>query len=191
MRTAIHAALLTGLAIAGGTGCATTRAEMPRDRPALEVPLPPPRVITPLPAPDPPPPDPVGDLPAGSPNTPSRPRAPRERETPPPKPEQKPEETKPPETPPVAPPAPVPQLRIPETGDSTQVSAQIREIIDRTRKALDGIDYRPLSQLRKKAYDDAKMFYTQAEEALKANNLVFAKELADKAERLSRELQGR
>ena len=35
------------------------------------------------------------------------------------------------------------------------------------------------------------MFATQAEEAVKTNNLMFAKELADKAERFVKELQGR
>ena len=33
------------------------------------------------------------------------------------------------------------------------------------------------------------MFATQAEEALKTNNLPFAKEFADKAERIAKELQ--
>ena len=46
-------------------------------------------------------------------------------------------------------------------------------------------------ETRKKAYNDAKLFATQAEEAINAANLVFAKELADKAERLAKELQGR
>ena len=187
----LRAAAVAVLALVGASACATTRAETPRERPALDVPVPPPRVITPLPAPDPPPPEPVGELPGNAAPTPTRPRPSRPAETA--KPEtQKPEE-KPVEPPPaattVAP--PVPQLRIPETGDNNQSSAGIRDIIDRTRKVLRTIDYGPLSNQRKKAYDDARLFADQAEEALKGNNLVFAKELADKAERLAKELQGR
>jgi len=192
MRTTIRATLLVGLTAVGGSGCATTRAETPSERPALDVPIPPPRVITPLPAPEAPTPQPVADLPPVGANTPSRPRPPREKETTTAKPsEQKPEDPKPVEPPPATPPTPVPQLRIPETGDTAQSAAQIKALVERTRTTLEGIDYRPLSDQRKKAYDDAKLFNTQADEALKVNNLVFAKELADKAERLAKELQGR
>ena len=80
--------------------------------------------------------------------------------------------------------------RTPPQGDANAVSRQIRDSVERTRRMLDKIDYGPLSNDRKKAYDDAKLFATQAEDALKAANLVFAKELADKAERLAKELQG-
>ena len=200
MRSDIRAAVLVVLVAAGGTGCATSRAESPAEHPALDVPIPPPRVITPLPPPEIPGPEPVADLPPAGVNAPSRPRPPqREKETAAGKPEQKPEEPKPAEPPPAnappanAPPAPapVPQLRIQETGDTAQSAAHIKGLIERIRTALDSIDYRLLSDQRKKAYDDAKLFNTQADEALKGNNLVFAKELADKAERLAKELQGR
>jgi hypothetical protein len=63
--------------------------------------------------------------------------------------------------------------------------------VERAKAILDKIDYGPQSDARKKQYEDAKKFATQAEEALKENNLVFAKDLADKAERLAKELQGR
>ena len=176
------------------SACATTRAETPRERPALDVPPPPPRVIVPLPAPQPPPgPEPVGELPPLGATAPPRPRPQqsRERDTTTAKPE-KPEDPKPVEPPPTTPAAPpVPQLRIPETTDPAQLSGQIRDIIDRTRKVLENVDYRTLTRERRKAYDDAKKFATEADEALKVANLVFAKELADKAERLAKELQGR
>jgi hypothetical protein len=191
MRTVFQATVLVVLATVGGTACATSRAETVRESPALDVPIPPPREITPLPAPQPPQPRPVEDLPGASVNTPVRPRPQRERETPPVKPaEQKPEETKPAEPPPTVTP-PVPQLRIPETGNTAQSESQIRAIVERTRAILDKIDYQTLSDEGKKAYGDAKQFATQADEKLKVNNLVFAKELADKAERLAKELQGR
>ena len=68
---------------------------------------------------------------------------------------------------------------------------QVRDTIARTRAVLEKIDYGPLSETRKKQYDDAKLFANQAEQELKSSNLVAAKELADKAERLAKELQGR
>jgi hypothetical protein len=67
----------------------------------------------------------------------------------------------------------------------------VSDVIERTRRTLNSIDYGTLSNARKKAYDDAKLFAQQAEDALKTNNVVFAKELAEKAERLAKELQGR
>jgi hypothetical protein len=170
--------------------CATSRAETVREWPALDVPIPPPREITPLPAPQPPPPAPVGDLPGSSVNTPVRPRPQREREAAPAKPEQKPDDTTKPADPATVV-TPVPQLRIPETGNTAQSEAQIRAIVDRTRAILDKIDYRLLNEELKKAYDGAKQFGNEADDALKVNNLVYAKELADKAERLAKELQGR
>jgi len=183
--------VLLGLSVVV-SACATTRAETPRERPALDVPVPPPRVINPLPVPEPlPGPEPVGELPPQGTNTPARPRPQqRDREATTAKPE-KPEEAKPVEPPPAtAVTPPVPQLRIPETVDTAQLSAQIRDIVDRTRKVLDTVDYRTLTKERRKSYDDAKLFATQADEALKIGNLVFAKELADKAERLAKDLQG-
>ena len=94
-----------------------------------------------------------------------------------------------PPPPPATPPAPT--LTTPPQGDANAVSRQIRDSIERTRRALEKVDYGPLPDVRKKAYDDAKLFALQAEEAIKVNNLVFARELADKAERLAKELQGR
>ena len=63
--------------------------------------------------------------------------------------------------------------------------------IDRANGLLNGIDYRVLSNVRKKAYDDAKRFIQQAEEGLKDGNMVFAQAVATKAETLARELSGR
>jgi len=181
--------VLLALSLGLSAACVTSRAETIRERPALDVPIPPPREITPLPAPQPPPPAPVEDLPGSSVNTPARPRPQREPQAVPSKPEQKLEEK--PVEPPSVPPPPVPQLRIPETSNTAQSEAQIRSIVERTKAILDKIDYGAQSDARKKQYDDAKKFATGADEALKENNLVYAKDLADKAERLAKELQGR
>ena len=56
---------------------------------------------------------------------------------------------------------------------------------------MSSVNYGPLSNERKKAYDDAKRFIQQAEEALKQGNLAFAQGVATKAETLARELSGR
>jgi hypothetical protein len=187
--TRVRLFVLIGLVATAGAGCATTRAEVPRERPALDVPVPPPRVITPLPPPEPLPVEPVGNLPGNSAPSPPRPRPQRPPETA--KPETKPEETKPPEQNPQGQTPLVPQLRTPDVGNPALVTQQVRDTISRARAVLENIDYGPLSDTRKKVYDDAKLFANQAEEALKGNNLVAAKELAEKAERLAKELQGR
>jgi hypothetical protein len=91
----------------------------------------------------------------------------------------------------VAPPppsGPPPQLR---TAESTGAEATIRATVDRARTILKNVDYRYLSRERKKAYDDARRFADQADEALKQGNMVFAQGVAVKAETLAKELAGR
>jgi hypothetical protein len=190
MSTTLRTTLLLVLSTLGGSACLTGRAQTPADRPALNVPAPPDRVIPQVPQPEPPPAmDPVADIPPETkPASPTRPNKPA------PKPEAKPENK--PETPPVEPPASPPQpaqpqIRLPETGDAGVVSRQIRDTVERARRLLGQTNRAKLTPLRQKAFDDAQLFVKQAEEALNANNLVFAKELADKAERLAKEVQSR
>jgi len=185
----LRASLAVLISTLAAAACATTRAETPRERPALDVPIPPPRVIAPLPPPEPPLPEPVGELPGNTAPAPTRPRPTRPPDNTA-KPENKPEEKPADPNPPPAT-QPVPQLRTPELSNTPQAAAQIRDTIERTKKTLENIDYRTLPQPRQKTYDEAKLFYTQAEENLKNNNLLVAKELADKAERLAKDLQGR
>jgi len=185
MRTTLRAIALIGLAAIGGAACTTTKAAAPIERPALEVPPPPPRVVEPIPVP-PPQLQPVENLGPDAPPAPSRPR-PAAKETQ--KPDPKPEDPKPVE--PTPPPAPPPVLRMPETVNAAQLTTQIQEAIARSRAILDKVDYQRLSPVAVKAYKESQMFAQQAEDALKASNLPFAKELADKAERLAKELQGR
>lgn len=181
---------LTALVILCGA-CVTTTGEPVVQRPPLDVPPAPPRIITPLPLPEPPPVEipPEDTETVAKPPAPSKPRPPATN-----KPEAKPVEPPPVEPPPVpapVPTAPPPTLSTPPQGDANALTRQIRDSIERTRRALEKIDYGTQSRERKKAYDDAKLFATQAEEAIKETNLVFAKELADKAERLAKELQSR
>lgn len=175
--------------------CATTRAQAPADRPPLDVPAAPPRIIEPMPAP----PqhaaiEPVEDLPDPPPATPPRSRAPRDtsaRDAP--KPDAKPAETAPePAAPPSPlPAAPVPPLSTPGTADGSEALRQVRQVIDRATKALSSVDYRVINKELRAQYDNAKLFMQQAEEAIKQSNFVYAKVLADKADRIAKELQGR
>ncbi len=182
------------LAIAAG-GCASASASgKSKDVPALNVPPPPPRVIEPSPDPLP---EPVSELPTTPTATPSAPKPNRTREQRPAateaKPGEKPTEPPPPEPAPVAPPpvAPPAQLRTPETADGSNAAKTVRSTIDRTHQLFSGINYQSLSKDRKKAYDDAKRFIQQAEDALKQGNIVFAQGVATKAETLAKELAGR
>ena len=56
---------------------------------------------------------------------------------------------------------------------------------------LNRIDYRVLNADAKTQYDTAKRFIRQADEAMRAKNLVFAKTVADKAVVLAAQLGGR
>ena len=86
---------------------------------------------------------------------------------------------------------PPPPLRTPGTADSAEAARQVREVIDRAAKGLASVDYGRISRERRTQYDNAKLFIQQAEEAIKQSNYVYARELADKADRIARELQGR
>ena len=196
MSTIARCTLLIVLSIIGGSACLTGRAQTQADRPALDVPAPPDRVVPQVPLPEPPLPaiEPVEDLSSGTkpaPPTRNKPLASKPPAQDPPKPESKPD---PPATtteapPPVTPP-PAPQLKLPENADAQ--SRTIRDTIERTRRMLGGTDRTKLSSRdRQKAFDDAQLFVKQAEDALNAKNPVLAKELADKAERLAKEVQNR
>jgi hypothetical protein len=187
----LAAALLSG-------ACASASAKgKPSDKPALNVPPPPPRIIEPAPEPMP---EPVSELPtAPATTTPPASRSNRSRESKPPtntdsKPaEQKPAEPPPTDPAPVAqPPAQPPaQLRTPQTADSENASKAVRATVQNANSLLSNIDYRQLSKVRQKAYNDAKQFILQAEDAIKQGNFVFAQGMANKAEQLARELAGR
>ncbi|HKH72704.1 MAG TPA: hypothetical protein VKA59_15195 [Vicinamibacterales bacterium] len=182
------------MSVVSSSACATAKAATPVERPALIVPPPPPRVITPAPLPEvQPAPEPL-ELPANTSKPPARP------------PRQQTQAAKDaakgdakvdplPDAPatPVAtpPPVPPPQLRMSEGTDTAATARQARDTIERTRRALNAIDPARLSADNQKVLSNAKAFTTQAEEALNAGNVVFAKELAEKAERLAKELQVR
>jgi outer membrane biosynthesis protein TonB len=180
------------------TACASAQAKGSNDKPALNVPPPPPHAIE-LPAE---PLEPVGEVPGNAPGTvPAPPRTGRPPAAKPPgdaKPETKPETPKSdtpattPEPAPALPPAAsAPQLRTPQTADTSAAAKTVRTQIDRVKSLLATVNYGPLSNERKKAYDNAKLFMQQSEDALKEGNIVFAQAVAGKAETLAHELAGR
>jgi hypothetical protein len=67
----------------------------------------------------------------------------------------------------------------------------IRALARRAQADLNRVDYESLGRDARANYDQAKRFITQAEEALKAKNLVFAETVADKAATLAGQLAGR
>ena len=186
--------ILLGLLAAS---CVTTKAAVPIERPTLDVPPAPPRIVEATPVPEPERIEPVPDLGAPPTVTPStskpRPSTPRDnRETQ--KPEPKPETPPPPDPAAAAPPpqaAAPPSLRTPAMADAAAAERQIRDALRRARSGLQTVDYQRLTPDRKKRYDEATDFINQAEDAIKKANFEVAASLADKAEKYSRELQGR
>jgi hypothetical protein len=178
-------------------GCVAARAQVqPEDHPALVVPPVPPRVIEPLPA-EAPPLEPVGELPT-APSNPPRPR-PQNREPNRPAATDSKTEAKPADAPPADPVAttqtqpnaqPVPPLRTPGTPNGPEMSKQVRDTLDRANKILGSVDYQALKSDSRANYENAKSFMKQAEDALKANNTVAAKLLADRAENIAKQLAG-
>jgi hypothetical protein len=183
--------VVLGAALCSGLACKTARAATPVERPNLDVPPAPPRVIETAPPVEPPPPEPVGDLPAPPVGGTSRPKPSRDTGNSA-KPEVKPET--PPDPQPVAPIAPTPpppQLRAPGLASGPETAGEIRGILERASGMLNNTDYAKLTKTRQASYDTAKRFHSEGEKELKAGNFVLAKELAEKAERLAKELQVR
>ena len=173
--------------------CATTRAQAPTQRPALEVPPVPPRVIEPVLPPEPSTLEPIGELPSPPSTNPPRPRPNPQRETG----REAKSEAKPPEpaasettAPPPPQPAPVGPLRTSRTADQTKTEQQIRDILRRANGLLGRVNFNGLTEDRKKVYNDAKQFVDNAETAIKEDKFELALEYAEKAETLAKGLQG-
>jgi hypothetical protein len=177
------------------SGCTHTQAKSTPDAP-LDMPAPPPRDVEPSDA-DVPPPVPLVSEPARS--APVRPRQapPQQPRVEPPKTEPKPEPPKPdtaaPESPKPTeePPRPPTTLQTAPTTVEGEQERTIRATLTRASSELSRVNYRALNTDARTQYDTAKRFIQQAEEAMKTKNLVFAKNLADKAAVLAAQLGGR
>jgi type IV secretory pathway VirB10-like protein len=171
--------IIAGLVFSvAASGCAKAQARSEPVMPELTPPPPPPRVIEtyvdePAPAAEPTPPDAVAKTPAERAAKPPVPRV----ETPP-KPE--PPRTEP-ERPAAAPPTPPTLTLKPAPGSESTTEASIRTHLSRAARDLGRVNYATLNQDGKTQYDTAKRFMQQAEDALRAGNLILAGKLADKA----------
>ena len=180
------------------SGCARTEAKVTPDAPALDMPVPPPRVIATTNAEVP---QPVGappELPSGidglnrdepvrAATVPSRPTAQTAKPADQPKPDAVAvDAVKPPDEPRAT------QISSPLQTTPTQregeVEAGIRADITRASTNLNRVDYQKLSPDARSQYDLAKSYVLQAEDALKAKNLAFAKSLAEKAATIAAQL---
>lgn len=172
--------------------CARPKAKTIAELPPLEMPPAPPRDIESNES-EPPPPVPLPTEPAR--NAPPRTRpAPPQREARPEaaRPEApRPEVTN--ETEPKAEEAPRPATTLQTTPPEAEgeVERNIRQTMQRATNDLNRIDYRVLNADARTQYDTAKSLIKQADTAVKAKNLVFAKSVADKAAALAAQLGGR
>jgi hypothetical protein len=182
------------------SGCVHAQAKTAPDAP-LEVPAPPPHDVESNES-DPPPLIPLIAEPARTPAV--RRPAPREQpRTEPAKPEPvkaEPPKAEPPKTDaaPAEPPKLIEDASKPATTLQTtpptaegEVERGIKASLTRATSDLNRIDYRVLNADARTQYDTAKRFIRQADDAMRAKNLVFAKNLADKAAALAAQLAGR
>jgi hypothetical protein len=176
------------------SACARPKAKAIAELPPLEMPPAPPRDIE---STESEPQPPLISLPAEpARNAPPRPRPAPAREprstdaarpeTPKPEPSTENESPKAEESPK---PATTLQTTLPE--NEGEVERGIRLTMQRAQNDLNRIDYRVLNADARTQYDTAKGLIKQAESAVKAKNLVFAKSVADKAAALAAQLGGK
>ena len=163
-------------------GCTHAQAKTTPDMPAHQMPPPPPRDVEPAEV-EAPPAVPIATEPPR--NTPARPR-----------PSAPPRRTEPPAV--AEPYKPADELGKPPTTLQTtpataegEVERGIRASLQRASADLGRIDYRALNADARTQYDTAKRFVRQAGDAIRTKNLVFAKNLAEKAATIAAQLAGR
>ena len=96
-----------------------------------------------------------------------------------------------PETPRAEEPPKAPLLQTSQSQNEVQTERDIKATLTRAASDLNRIDYRMLNADARTQYDAAKSFIDQAEKAVRARNLVFAKTLADKAALIATQLGGK
>jgi hypothetical protein len=168
------------LLAATAAGCAKVHARTEPEMPVLTPPPPPPRIIEPYEDDVTPPPPPERDnasLDTAPEPPPARPPAPRVDV--PAKPEAPRTEPEPePERPATSPPT----LTLkPAPGTESKTEGSIRALLSSASRDLSRVNYTSLNSDGRAQYDTARRFMQQAEEAMKAGNLVFAGKLADKS----------
>ena len=164
------------LVAATGAACATLQARPAAPGPALETPAPPPH-----------------ELRVPSDAEPARGTAPPAPRTPPRQAPAKPDKEKPdPEPPPIAPAGapepPIAPTKLQPTAKVAEVDKRVRLLLAQAAANLDRTDYRALNAERRSEYETARRFISQAEEALKVENVAYAEQLAGKAATLAERL---
>jgi hypothetical protein len=171
-------------------GCFRAQARTtPTVMPDLTVPAPPPRIVDPVVAQVP---EPVGlaDQPPQNTPIPPPPAPPSRADTSKPDPSRtEPVVTDQPRA--EAPRAPQTTLQTTPVEQEADVARKILDLLNKAGTDLTRVDYNRLNADARTQYDQAKRFASQADEALKARNLVFASYLADKAAALAAQLAGR
>jgi len=193
----IACAVLLALAVTA-TACSRVHAKTApanAPNPALNVPSPPPHDVEATET-EAPPPISLPEEPAR--NAPGRSRQPPPHEQPradSPRPEPAKPETPPPPVPeqpkPEEPSRPSAPLQTMPTTAEGDMERQIRATVQRANADLNRIDYRALNKDARIQYDTAKRFIRQADDAIRAKNLLFAKNLAEKAATLAAQLSSR
>jgi hypothetical protein len=184
------------LAFVGLSACAKKQVLAQAPPPPLEVPVVPPRLVGPVVVEEPA----TVQVEEPEPDQPPRPRQPRPasraagndpvtKVEPPPDSGAKPTEGAPSSNGSAAEPAPL--LRTPDTANDAQVVREVRETLARAGENLNKVNYNGLNPGAKAQHDTARRFITQAEDALKNKNLVFARYVANKAENISASLLNR
>ena len=172
-RRVIWPALGAVALLSAACGGAKAQVVMPDAQP-LVVPAAPAHVVVPA-APEPPPP-PVIEAPVAPTTLPTGTNATRVRTEPP---ASRPTAPPPAQTPqPVAPSTPTPLEAAPNQSELEQKASNL---VGSAERALDKIDPKALSTDGRAQYDTAKRFIVQAKSALAAKNIVYAWQLADKA----------
>jgi uncharacterized protein (DUF885 family) len=87
--------------------------------------------------------------------------------------------------PPTPTPTPPPAGSLETTTNPAELEGRARGLISSAEKTLEKIDVKALSGEAKTQYDTARRFLKQADDALKAKNVVYAWQLADKANTLA------
>ena len=167
------------------SACMRARAEVLPEVP-LDVPEAPPRVVDVLDPQEPPiialPEEPTRNTPviprpAPAPRVESRPAEPPRAEPEPPKPADEAART--------------PALQTTPTQQETEAERRVRTQLVQATTGLNRINTQALNSDARLQFDTARRFVAQAEEALKARNVVFAANLAEKAVALAEQLSAR
>ena len=185
----IHLPLLL-LSVVPLWSCTHASAKTAKLPPPMEVPAPPPRVIETVEVPQPPP---VGlvEEPARQPIRPPAGQAPRTEAARPRGLEGQKSDTA--EVPRAEEPSrPATTLQTTPTEAEAEVERAIRAVMGRASADLARVNYQALNADARNQYDTAKRFVQQADAELRTTrNLVFARNLADKAAALAAQLAGR